>query len=109
MVYRNKGKFILNEQCLQKIVNNIMKQPQNHDIAIEIIKSCNVNSKSLYLRFCIGDCTTLLRISDHKCKGEVRNILVGESTGISNIYYKIDSAIRDLRFKRLNGLLNKGA
>lgn len=109
MVFKQKGKFTLDEQCLRKIVDNFKKQPQNQDVVIDIKKSHNAKSKSLYIRFYIDGYTTLLRISDHKCKGYVRNMIVSDSTGIANIYYKINSAIKDLRIKRVYGLLNKGA
>ena len=108
MVYRNKGHFTLDVECLQKVVDYILKRPQNKDIRIEIEKSPNEYSKSLYLRFYIGDDTTALRISDHECKGDIRQIIVGESTGIANVCYKIESAINALRFKRLRGLLDRG-
>ena len=108
MVYRNKGHFTLDVECLQKVVDYILKQPQNKDIRIDIEKSPNEYSKSLYLRFYIGDDTTALRISDHECKGDIRQIIVGESTGIANVCYKIESAIHALRFKRLRGLLDRG-
>lgn len=108
MVYRNKGHFTLDVECLQKVVDYILKQPQNKDIRIEIEKSPNEYSKSLYLRFYIGDDTTALRISDHECKGDIRQIIVRESTGIANVCYKIESAINALRFKRLRGLLDRG-
>ncbi len=108
MIYRNKGRFILEIECLQEIVNNMLKLPENNDIKIEIIKSINKNSKSRYLKFHIGEDTNLLRISDHYCKGEVRQIIVKESTGIANVCYKIDCAIKNLRYKRLNRLLEGG-
>ena len=109
MVYRNKGKFVLEKQCLQSIVNDILELPNNEDVKIVIEESPHKYSKSLYVKFYIGDYSTVLRISDHDCKTEVRQVIVTESTGIANIYYKIDRAIKDLRFKRLLGLLNKGA
>ena len=107
MVYKQKGKFELKESVLQNIIDDILKQPKNQGVVAHIQKSNNKNSKSLYVMFYMGDCTTALRISDHYCKGHIRNVVVGESTGVSNIYYKIDSAIKDLKFKRLNDLLNK--
>lgn len=109
MVYRNKGKFKLKKQCLQNIIDDILKLPSNKDIEIIVEGSPNKYSKSLYVKFHIGDYSTMLRISDHECKTEVRQIIVTESTGIANIYYKIERTIKDLRFKRLQGLLNKGA
>lgn len=108
MVYRNKGKFTLDEQCLQRIVDNIKKIPQNKDVFIEVKKSDCKSSKSLYVRFCLGEFTTMLRISDHNCKGFIRNILVDATTGISHIYSKIDRAIKDLRLKRVYCLMNRG-
>ena len=108
MVYRNKGKFELKESVVKGIVEDILKQPKNEGVVITVDKSPNTNSKSLYVRFYIDEYTTALRISDHRCKGFIRSVIVKESTGIANIYYKIDAAINDLRYKRLNELLKKG-
>lgn len=109
MVYKNKGKFVLEKQCLQGIVDDILELPNNKDVKVLIEQSPHKYSKSLYAKFYIGDYSTCLRISDHECKSEIRQIIVTESTGIANVYYKIDRAIKDLRFKRLQCLLNKGA
>lgn len=109
MVYRNKGKFELKESILKDIVDDILKQPNNQDVVIRVEKSPNKKSNSLYVKLFIGDYSTALRISDHNCKGAIRNVFVSESTGIANIYYKIEKTIKDLRLKRLYGLLNKGA
>lgn len=105
MVYRKKGQFVLDKDHLQSIVDDILKRPSNSDVTIDIVKSpCN-QSKSLYLKIFIGEYSTVLRISDHECKGYVRQMIVGESTGNDNVYGKIDGAIRDLRFKKLQGVL----
>lgn len=105
MVYRKKGRFVLDKDHLQSIVDDILRQPRNSDVTIDIEKSpCN-QSKSLYVKIFIGEYSTVLRISDHKCKGQVRAIIVCESTGNANIYYKIDGAIRDLRYKKLQGVI----
>lgn len=101
MVYKHKGQFKLDIRSLRKIVGDILRQPRNKDIKIDLKKSDNANSKSLYLFFYLGDVTTCLRISDHDCKGKVRQLLVSESTGIANVYYKIDKVIKELRFKQL--------
>lgn len=101
MVYKHKGQFKLDIRILQKIVGDILRQPRNKDIKIDLKKSDNANSKSLYLFFYYGDVTTCLRISDHDCKGQVRQLLVSESTGKANVYYKIDKVIKELRFKQL--------
>ena len=108
MVYKNKGRFTLEVESLQKIVDNILKLPRNKDVRIEIVKSPKSYSKSLYLKLHIEEYSTILRISDHECKGEVRQMIVTESTGIANVCYKIESAINDLRFKRLYGLIDRG-
>ena len=108
MVYRNKGRFTLDVECLQEIVDNILKLPSNKDVRIEIVKSPNKYSKSLYLRFYIDEFTTSLRISDHDCRGAVRQMIVTESTGVANVCYKIESTINDLRVKRVCGLIERG-
>lgn len=108
MVYRNKGQFILNIDCLQEIVKYILRLPSNQDVNIKVEPSPRKHSKSLYLKIIIGDYSTILRISDHDCKGEVRQMIVKESTGIANVCYKIESAIKDLRFKRIRSLLDRG-
>lgn len=108
MVYRNKGHFTLDVECLQEIVDNILKFPSNKDVRIEIVKSPNDYSKSLYVKFYIDDYSTCLRISDHECKGAVRQMIVRESTGIANVCYKIESTINDLRVKRVCGLIERG-
>ena len=108
MVYKNKGRFTLDVECLQGIVDNILKLPRNKDVHIEIVKSPNDYSKSLYLRFYIDDFTTALRISDHECRGDIRQMIVTKSTGIANVCYKIESTINDLRYKRVCGLLDRG-
>ena len=108
MVYRNKGQFILDIDCLQEIVKYILRLPNNEDVRIEITKSPKKHSKSLYLKIIIDDYSTILRISDHDCKGEVRQIIVRESTGIANVCYKIESAIKDLRIKKVRSLLDRG-
>ena len=90
MEYKQKGKFELNISDLQRIVDDILKQPRNKGVEIIVKNSDNQNSKSLYLFIHIEDVTTCLRISDHKCRGEVRQMIVGESTGKANVYYKIE-------------------
>lgn len=105
MVYRNKGKFVLDVEHLQAIVNDILKQKNNKDVAIQVKESPVKKSKSLYLYISIDGCAICLRLSDHKCKGEVRQIIVGESTGAANVYYKIQRAIRELRYKKLQSVL----
>ena len=105
MVYRKKGRFVLDQDHLQSIVDDILKRPCNSDVTIDIVKSPCEQSKSLYLKIFIGEYSTVLRVSDHKCKGYVRAIIVCESTGIANVYGKIDGAIRDLRFKKLQGVI----
>lgn len=105
MVYKDKGKFELDFDLLQKIVDKILQQPRNSDVKARIDKSPNSYSKSLYLRLFIGNTTTSLRISDHECKGATRQIIVQESTGIANVCYKIEGAIADLRYKRIQELL----
>lgn len=105
MVYRKKGQFVLDIDHLQSIVDDILKRPRNSDITIVIDKSPCVGSKSLYVKLYLDEYTTCLRISDHKCKGQIRNIIVTKNTGNANIYYKIESAIRDLRYKRILGVI----
>lgn len=107
MIYKTRGRFILDINCLQGIVDDILKQPNNKDVKISIRKSDNKNSKSLYLFLFIDDITTCLRISDHRCKGEVRQMIVCESTGKANVCYKIESAIKDLRWKKLYKALGR--
>ena len=101
MVYKVKGKFVLDIHNVQRIVDDILKQPKNKDVEITVKKSDNENSKSVYLFLYIEGATTCLRISDHKCRGEVRQLLVCGSTGKSNVYYKIERVIDDLRYKSL--------
>ena len=101
MVYKIKGKFVLDIDDLQKIVNDILKEPRNKDVKITTKKSDNKNSKSLYLFISIDGETTALRISDHNCKGSIRQMIVVGSTGKANVYYKIESAIKELRYKKL--------
>lgn len=100
MVYKHKGQFKLDIRSLRKIVNDILRQERHKDVQIDLKKSDNANSKSLYLFFYVGDFTTCLRISDHHCKGKVRQLLVSESTGKANVYYKIDKVIKELRIKQ---------
>lgn len=107
MVYKQKGQFELDINCLQRIVDDILKQPCNKDVEITVRKSPNKNSKSLYLYFVVDGETTCLRISDHNCKGEVRQMIVCESTGKANVYYKIESAIKALRWKKLYRALGR--
>ena len=109
MVYRKKGQFELSESSLMEVLESILKQPQNQDVEVRIDRSPNIYSKSLYVRFFIGDYTTTLRVSDHECKGEVRQMIITDSTGIANVYYKIDKTIKDLRLKRLHGLMEREA
>lgn len=101
MVYKVKGKFVLDIDDLQRIVDDILREPRNKDVKIVTKKSDNKNSKSLYLFISIDNATTALRISDHKCRGEIRQMIVVGSTGKANVYYKIDSAIKELRYKKL--------
>lgn len=105
MVYRKKGQFVLDIEHLQSIVDDILKLRSNSDVIIKIEKSPCKQSKSLYVKIFIDEYSTILRVSDHKCKGWVRAIIVSESTGIANVYGKIDGAIRDLRYKKLQGVI----
>ena len=105
MIYRKKGRFVLNMEHLQSIVDDILRRPSNNDVIINIEKSPCKQSKSLYVKIHIDEYSTCLRISDHKCKGQVRAIIVSESTGNDNLYGKIEGAIRDLRYKKLQGVL----
>ena len=106
MVYKDKGKFELDAAMLQEIVDKVLKQPKNKDVVAHIEKS--PYSKSLYLRLSIGSETTSLRISDHKSFVPTRQIIVQASTGKANICYKIESAINNLRYKRIEHLLSGG-
>ena len=103
MIYKNKGKFILDKPHLQKAVDEVLKR--NEDVRITIKKSPVKNSNSLYLYIYLDSQTTCLRVSDHKCKGVVRQIIVCESTGAANVCYKIERAIRELRFKKLQSII----
>lgn len=105
MICRKKGRFVLDIDHLQSIVDDILRRPQNSDVIIKVEKSPKKYSKSLYVKIFIDEYSTVLRISDHKCKGQVRVIIVSESTGNDNIYGKIEGAIRDLRYKKLQGVL----
>lgn len=107
MIYKKRGRFELDINCLQGIVDDILTQPNNKDVKISTHKSPNKNSKSLYLYFYLDGATSCLRISDHKCRGEVRQMIVCESTGKANVYYKIESAIKDLRWKKLYKALGR--
>ena len=101
MRYKQKGKFELNINALQKIVDEILREGRNKDVKIAIKPSDSANSKSLYLFFSIGEETTALRISDHRCNGQIRQMIVCGSTGRANVYYKIEKAINELRVKKL--------
>lgn len=103
MVYKNKGKFVLDKEHLQSAVDEVLKR--NKDVGITIKESPVKNSKSLYLYIGLDDCKTCLRVSDHKCKGEVRQIIICESTGAANVCYKIEKAIRELRYKKLQSVI----
>lgn len=103
MVYTNKGKFILDKEHLQQAVDQVLRY--NKDVSITIKESPVKNSKSLYLYIELDDCKTCLRVSDHKCKGGVRQIIVCEDTGAANVCYKIERAIRDLRYKKLQSVI----
>ena len=105
MVYRKKGQFILDIDHLQSIVDDALKKSSNRDVKIKIFKSPQKNSKSLYLDISIEDLSVGVRISDHRCKGSVRGIIVDEGTGNTHIYYAIERAIKDLRYKRLQRAL----
>lgn len=106
MVYRNKGKFILDKQHLQEIVDDMLNRRAYKDVSITINESPRKNSKSLYLYISIDDCQTCLRISDHRSNSDgVRQMIVCGSTGAANVYYKIERAIKDLRYKKLQSTL----
>ena len=103
MVYKNKGKFVLDKAHLQQAVDEVLKR--NGDVSIAIKESPVKKSKSLYLYIYLDEQTTCLRVSDHKCKGTVRQIIVCESTGAANVCYKIERAIRELRYKKLQSVI----
>lgn len=103
MVYRNKGKFVLDLEHLQKAVDEVLRF--NRDVRITINESPVENSKSLYLYIYLDDQTTCLRVSDHRCRGEVRQIIVCKDTGTANVCYKIERAIRELRYKKLQSVI----
>ena len=107
MVYKKKGQFQLNICNLQRIVDDILRQPNNRDVNIKVKQSGFENSKSLYLYISIGSTGVCMRISDHKRNGESRQIIVGDSTGNANVYYKIESAIKSLRRRRLEKALER--
>lgn len=103
MVYKNKGKFVLDKEHLQRAVDEVLKR--NVDVSITIKESPVKNSKSLYLYIDLDGCTTCLRVSDHDCRGQVRQIIVCEDTGAANVCYKIERAIRELRYKKLQSVI----
>lgn len=103
MVYRNKGKFVLDKAHLQQAVDEVLKR--NKDVRVIIEKSPVKKSKSLYLHISIDDCEVSLRVSDHKSRCEVRQIIVGKDTGAANVCYKIERAIRELRYKKLQSII----
>ena len=103
MVYKNKGKFVLDREHLQSVVDEVLKR--NADVSITIKKSPVKKSNSFYLYIYIDEHTTCLRVSDHGCKSEVRQIIVCESTGAANVCYKIERAIKDLRYKKLQSII----
>lgn len=103
MVYKNKGKFILDKEHLQQAVDEVLKH--NGDVSVTIEESPVKNSKSLYLHISIDDCEVSLRVSDHKSKREARQIIVGKDTGAANVCYKIERAIRELRYKKLQSVI----
>ena len=107
MIYRKKGRFVLDIDHLQSIVGDILKQPSNRDVKMEIIKSPNKNSKSLYVNITIEDCAVGVRISDHRCKGAVRGIIVDENTGNTHVYFALARAINGLRYKLLQRALGE--
>ena len=103
MVYKNKGKFILDKEHLQQAVDEVLKR--NKDIRITIKESPVKKSKSLYLYIYLDEQTTCLRVSDHDCRGQVRQIIVCKDTGTANVCYKIERAIRELRYKKLQSVI----
>jgi hypothetical protein len=107
MIYRKKGRFVLDLKHLQSIVDDVLRQPHNRDVKISILKSPNKKSKSLYVDIAIEDCAVGVRISDHRCKGAVRGLIVDEMTGNTHIYYAIERAIKGLRHKRLKKALGE--
>ena len=60
MIYKNKGKFILDKPHLQKAVDEVLKR--NEDVRITIKKSPVKNSNSLYLYIYLDSQTTCLSI-----------------------------------------------
>lgn len=98
MKHAQKGKFILDFQNLQKIVGEVLRQPKNQDVKIEIKQS--PKSKSLYLYVSADGEEICLRVSDHRNKGNLREILVGETTGKSHIHAKIEKTIREVRWRK---------
>lgn len=107
MIYRKKGRFILDKDHLQSIVDDILKMPSNRDVKIKIFKSPHKNSSSLYLDISIEDLSVGVRISDHRCKGAVRGFIVDACTGKDRAYWAIRRAINELRYKRLQRALGE--
>ena len=103
MVYKIKGKFVLDKAHLQAVVDEVLKY--NKDVSITIEESPVKKSKSLYLYIVLDVCKTCLRVSDHKYRGEVRQIIVCEDTGAANVCYKVERAIRELRYKKLQSVI----
>ena len=105
MKHKLKGQFKLNLADLQEVMRTVLKEPEHKDVKMHAYKSPCEFSKSLYIKISIGEFSSILRLSDHECKRSVRQILVQESTGKANVCYKLDKAIKDLRKKRLLGLI----
>lgn len=103
MVYKIKGKFVLDKAHLQAVVDEVLKY--NKDVSITIEESPVKKSKSLYLHISIDDIEVSLRVSDHKSRCEVRQIIVCGDTGAANVCYKVERAIRELRYKKLQSII----
>ena len=107
MIYRSKGRFVLDMEHLQSIVDDVLKRRSNKDVKISIKKSPNINSNSLYVDIAVEDCAVGVRISDHRCKGAVRGFIVDDCTGKDRVYWEIMRAIKELRYKRLQRALGE--
>lgn len=107
MMYGRKGHFEFSEAALKKVLCDVLSRPENADVRAKIEHSPFGFSKSLYIRFSIGDITTSLRVSDHKCKRQ-RQFIVQDSTGVEQVYNVIERTIIDLKYKRLQLMLNGG-
>ena len=94
-----KGQYHLTLEDTQVVVNEVKKI--YNDFEFEIERSPN-KSNSFYIYIRNKYTSTVLRLSDHLTKKDSYNtMLVVSSTAKANVCYKIENAIRHLKYKTL--------